>query len=96
MSMTIKSCAIVGSNGYIGKHLVKFLQDNSDMEIDCYDIAQKSDLPNCKIVDMTDRQSTSSINFNVDYLFMLAGLTGTHAGFEAYEKYVKVYDNSYS
>lgn len=43
-----------------------------------------------KQVDMTDVNSISRIDLDVDYIFMFAGLTGTYAGFDAYEKYIKI------
>ena len=39
---------------------------------------------------MTNKESVSQIDLNVDYIFMFAGLTGTYAGFDAYEKYINI------
>ena len=41
-------------------------------------------------IDVTDIRSVSEIDLNVDYVFMFAGLTGTFAGFENYEKYIDI------
>lgn len=81
--------AIVGANGYIGKHLVKYLQKYNAI-IECYDMAQESNLPNYKRVDITDKQSINSINLDVDYIFMFAGLTGTYVGFDKFDDYINI------
>lgn len=83
-------CAIIGSEGYIGSHFVYYLSNYYDVRLDCYDIVEKSCSPNYNYIDMTDRNMVSTIDTNVDYIFMFAGLTGTHAGFDAYERYVKI------
>lgn len=77
--------AIIGTNGYIGKHLVFYLQ-RMGMTPMCYDI-QKEEHENYKKVDLTYKESVATIDLNVDYIFMFAGLTGTYAGFDKYETY---------
>lgn len=83
-----KRCAIIGSCGYIGKHLNFYLKKNG-IQAECYDIFDL-DEERYKKVDMTDMASVGGINLDVDYIFMFAGLTGTYVGFDAYEKYVAV------
>ena len=80
--------AIIGANGYIGKHLAFYLQKKG-YESMCYDI-QNEKHDNYKQVDLTDKQSVVNIDLNVDYIYMFAGLTGTYAGFDNYETYVKI------
>ena len=77
--------AIIGANGYIGKHLSFYLKRMGMIPM-CYDI-QEEVHKNYKKVDLTDKESIKSIDLNVDYIFMFAGLTGTYAGFENYEIY---------
>ena len=77
--------AIIGANGYIGKHIAFYLK-RMGMSPMCYDI-QEEVHKNYKKVDLTDKESVKSIDLNVDYIFMFAGLTGTYAGFEKYETY---------
>lgn len=89
MSSRNKS-AVIGANGFIGKHIVDYLQRHYGMEVHCYDVVEQSDLPNYHCVDLTDRQAVENIDLNVDYVFDFAGLTGTYAGFDAYEKYVSI------
>lgn len=80
--------AIIGANGYIGKHLEFYLQQMG-MTPMCYDI-QDEVRENYKKVDLTYKESVKDIDLNVDYIFMFAGLTGTYAGFDKYETYVNI------
>ena len=82
--------AIIGANGFIGKHIAHYLKSNGFTHIDCYDVVENAELPNYHKVDLTDKESVALINLNVDYIFMFAGLTGTYAGFDAYNKYVSI------
>lgn len=85
-----KKVSVIGANGFIGKHLVYYLRNKGCASIDCYDVVPSADLPNYHCVDLTDREDVESINLDVDYIFMFAGLTGTHAGFDAYKKYINI------
>lgn len=85
-----KRVAVLGANGFIGKHIVHYTQRLGCSSIECYDVAQESTLHNYHCVDLTDKNAVNLMNFDVDYVFMFAGLTGTYAGFDAYEKYVSV------
>lgn len=76
-----KRCAIIGNTGYIGKHLEHYLQAVYHIEPACYDVGQ---------IDLTNKESLQCIDLDVDYLFVFAGLTGTHASFEKYEQYTMV------
>lgn len=86
----MKKIGVIGANGYIGKHIVAYLQTHYDVEVDCYDIVEECSLPKYHKVDLTDRNTLDTLNLNVDYIFMFAGLTGTYIGFNEYEKYVSV------
>lgn len=81
---------VIGANGFIGKHIVDYLQRHYEMEVHCYDIVEQAELPNYHCVDLTDRQAVEGIDLNVDYIFDFAGLTGTYAGFDAYERYISI------
>lgn len=88
--MNNKKIIILGANGFIGKHIVHYLQGRGLSSLACYDIFSEAELPNYHCIDLTDREAVNSISFDVDYVFMFAGLTGTYAGFDAYEKYLFV------
>lgn len=88
--MIEKRIAVIGANGYIGRHIVFFLQRLGYRQIECYDVADTAELPNYRRVDLTDKKDVDSINLNIDYIFMFAGLTGTYVGFDAYEKYINI------
>lgn len=80
--------AIIGSCGYIGQHLSFYLKRRG-FDIKKYDILPCED-DNYIQINMTDIKSVTQIDLNVDYIYMFAGLTGTYAGFDAYEKYIKI------
>lgn len=82
-------CAVIGAKGYIGKHIVKYLKTHYNVVADCYDILESRET-NYYQMDMTERQSVSKMNMDVDYIFDFVGLTGTYAGFDSYEKYVTI------
>ena len=80
--------AVIGGKGYIGKHLAFYLE-NTGCDVMSYDVVPCEE-KYYQYVDMTNRDSVSLIDTDVDYIFMFAGLTGTYAGFDACEKYVSV------
>lgn len=82
--------AILGANGFIGKHIAHYLKSYGNIHIDCYDVVEESNLPNYHNVDLTNKESVALINMNVDYIFMFAGLTGTYVGFDSFERYISV------
>ncbi len=81
-------CIVIGGQGFIGKHLVYYLGKHGH-QVMSYDILDKREEGYQKI-DMTDRTAVSGIDLDVDFIFMFAGLTGTYAGFDAYEKYISI------
>lgn len=84
----MKKCAIIGSNGYIGKHIDSYLKQMGIIP-ECYDVHDITFESYTKI-DLTDKFSIENINLNVDYIFLFAGLTGTHAGFDLYDKFISI------
>lgn len=82
-------CAVIGACGYIGKHIVKFLEERYGIIPETYDVCDGVAKHYHK-VDLTDRESVATIDLDVDYIFDFAGLTGTYAGFDKYETYNKV------
>ena len=84
-----KRIAVLGADGYIGQNLVKYLQYHYSIQADCYGLSHMSD-KDIHYVDVTKKETVSNIDLDVDIIFMLAGLSGTLAGFDSYEKYVAV------
>lgn len=84
----MKKCIVIGSKGYIGKHIVFYLKQMG-IEPICYDL-NEDEVDNCYKIDLTDRNSFRSIDLNVDFIFFFSGLTGTLSGFELYEKFVSI------
>ena len=87
-------CNIIGSNGYIGRHLT-YLLYKKGFNIKTYGL---NDTKNVNIpkeihyqkVDLTNKQDINKIDFDVDYIFLFAGLTGTLDGFNNYKNYINV------
>jgi UDP-glucose 4-epimerase len=80
--------AVIGGKGFIGRHLAYYLKSRG-YDVKSYDIVP-SEEENYFCIDMTNSESVSKIDLNVDFIYMFAGLTGTYAGFEAYEKYINI------
>lgn len=77
--------SIIGSKGYIGKHLDFYLQQRG-ITPKVYDVLDSDEI-NYKKIDITNPESIAEIDLNVDYIFMFAGLTGTYVGFDRYKIY---------
>lgn len=88
----MSKCAVIGGKGYIGSHLSHYIR-NGGNDVRIYDVIESDDSFYQKI-DMTNPASVNDIDLNVNYIFMFAGLTGTYAGFDAYEKYIKINEMS--
>ena len=80
--------AIIGANGYIGKHLEYFFKKMGVTPM-CYDIHDNK-RNNYQQLDMRDVESIKKIDFNVDYIFMFAGITGTYNGFDKYNSFIDI------
>lgn len=85
----MKKFAVIGSKGFIGKHIVWYLQQQGYTNISCYDCIEAEEANYTKI-DITDPESVKQIQLEVDYIFLFAGLTGTYAGFEKSDAYLDI------
>lgn len=86
---SMNRCAIIGSKGYIGNHL-KFLLEQKGIIPKCYDVYTDITDFNYKSIDLTDKKTLYSIDLDVDYIFLISGLTGTAIGFDEFEKFLYV------
>jgi len=79
---------VIGGKGFLGNHLVHYLRNNG-CQTRVYDIQEYEEPGYCQ-VNLADKDSVGSIDLNVDYIFMFAGLTGTYIGFDQYSKFNSV------
>jgi len=80
---------ILGSKGFIGQHIDWFLKKKGIFSV-CYDIQQEDGNEFYHQIDLTNKEAVNRINFDVDYVFFFAGLTGTKISYEDYERYVHI------
>ena len=87
----MKKAILLGANGYLGRHIAYFLQQQNIAFIPT-DIAEKSidNHSNYQKIDITKKEDLQKLEFNVDYVFVFAGLTGTSNAREDEEKFTKV------
>ena len=83
---------ILGSNGYIGKNFTHFLGSQNNIELELFDVQHESIHKHLKytFLDISDNSQVSKIKFDSDFIYTFSGLTGTGAGFDKYEEYLKV------
>ena len=81
--------AIIGSIGFIGKHIEWYLRQRGEKEIFTYDCVDSNEW-NYRKVDLSSEESVHTIDVNVDYIYFFAGLTGTFVGFDKINSYVDV------
>jgi UDP-glucose 4-epimerase len=92
MSIDANTSGIVlGSNGYLGRNLVHFLM-RKGCKLRAFDLQDRSVAPGVdySTVDVADSGQLDCIDWNVDFVFMFAGLTGTANGFKRYREFVNV------
>ena len=77
-------CAIIGSRGFIGRHLEYYLKKQGH-DVESYDL----DGEKCQHLDLMDKLSVDRVDLSVDYVFMFAGQTGTFSGFDGYETFLR-------
>lgn len=81
--------AIIGSKGFIGKHIEWYLRQQGETQIATYDCVESNE-SHYSLVDITSLESVAKIDVNVDYIYLFAGLTGTYAGFDKTDAYVDI------
>lgn len=82
---------ILGSNGYIGKHLAFYLI-NYGWDISGIDIADKSALRGLQYtaLNVCNKYEFENIDTCVDFIFYFSGITGTSKAYDNYETYLDV------
>jgi UDP-glucose 4-epimerase len=83
--------AILGANGYIGKHLAHFLQGKG-WEVSGYGRAAAPVLPGIRYTTLDVREAAEfeKLDTDVDAVFYFPGMTGTARGYDEYETYIDV------
>lgn len=87
-----KSCTVLGANGYLGRHLVYYLNKNG-YRVFAYDIQSERvpSIPDCVSYEQFDIiNHYKHVRFDVDYLFVFSGITGTKNGFDNYKNFIEV------
>lgn len=86
--MPLKSY-VLGSNGYIGRHLAREL-DRTGFDNHNFDIHPEpwAGLNNYRAFDITKKEHYGELDPDVDFIFLFAGRTGTSASFTDYEGFI--------
>lgn len=80
---------IIGAKGFIGRHLAWYLKEKKGIIAEQYDIVEDQE-EHYHQLNMLDKDAVNDIDLNVDYIFMMTGLTGTKVGFDKYEQFVGI------
>lgn len=86
------TCTILGANGYLGRHLTFYLHQKG-YKVYAYDIQpeRNSNIPKEILYESFDIcRNYEHVNFDVDYLFVFSGITGTKNGFDNYKTFIEV------
>lgn len=84
-----KKAIVFGSNGYIGRHLLKELI-SQEFDVEAYDISEPHMNLGCNFtkIDLLNKKGLNSISWDVEFVFLFAGLTGTDVGFDKYTDFI--------
>ena len=76
-------CLVIGASGYLGSHLVHALQAA------CHEVGAVSRSGQTGLTaDVCDPSSLLVLDWDVDNVFLMAGVTGTTASFSQYQSFV--------
>jgi UDP-glucose 4-epimerase len=84
---------IFGANGYIGRHIVRYISLNKQADIYCFDTQETfngTQAVSYNRIDITDPSSLTECNEDLDIIYFFSGLTGTDVSFDKYELFIKV------
>ena len=84
---------LFGSNGYIGRHLTSALRASGQFVIGVgIEDQAVGEIDTYLQINCTDQKKLLNIDFDVDAVYVFAGLTGTQAGFTEYQKFLDLND----
>lgn len=86
----MKKALVIGINGYLGRHVGLALKNRGFKVAGCgrQRSTELSTVDQYSSVDITDKGQVSSLDFNVDLIFMFAGKTGTMQAFDEFDSFV--------
>jgi UDP-glucose 4-epimerase len=81
---------IIGAGGYLGRHLVRAIAEAGGvaMPYDLTDATAVTGVP-CSRLDVTDPLQLARVDWNVDVVHVVAGLTGTLESFDRAHQFVR-------
>lgn len=82
---------VLGSNGYLGRHITRAIRNLGwqAQTADLQDAAWDGD-PAYRRCDMCRREDLYKLDWDVDWVWLFGGLSGTTVGFERYEDYIDI------
>ncbi len=82
---------LIGSNGYLGKHLSVFLDKKGFKNLNFdHHSAGCDGISNYQQIDIANKTSFHNLDPAADFIFLFAGLTGTADGFDKFQDFVTV------
>ena len=85
---------ILGSNGYVGRHVVHVLHEKTNAKLFLFDVHQTSFTYRSEYrqLDLTNElnEDVKQCFASADFIYMFSGLTGTHVSVEEYKTFVEV------
>lgn len=89
----MKRITIIGSESFLARNYIKYIIENKQSEeyrLFLYDLVDKTNnsVGEYHQVDFRKKEDISEMNYDVDCIFIFAGLTGTVKGFENFTQYI--------
>ena len=91
MDLSEKKIIVLGSEGYLGRHIVHYLMKYG-ADVLCLDRYDKSKFnhANYQSVDVTKPETLEQVDWNVDCVMNFSGITGTSNSFIDYKLFIEV------
>lgn len=88
----MKKSAIIGANGYLGKHLLHYLKTQGNTEIISFDLANTSYFSEGEYhaLDVSKREAFDTLDLDFDKIYYFSGLTGTVNSLDTYAHFIDV------
>ncbi len=83
--------AIIGSNGYLGRHMSYYLKKEG-FNVSDFDLqpAPMYGQTHYQTLDLLNTIDLEKISRDTDYIFVFTGINGTHRGFEQYKDFLEI------